>query len=251
MFCFYKNWKSSKTVCPVLATQSRVSQVACHSRDIAGQFWRLVREWKVQSRGIHRDFRGLARDSLASETSSRKKHLENFSKLLVWSVLAGVTGDYLATFLSHEKRVFCIVRAVFKIFFSFSLKLFVTVHFLFHLKLPKHSVSPPSNSIVASFFSKSSRKCMGFLFIFYVLSIIFLPFWVVIVFRVILCSISLLLECWVWLVLFDADFIWCHIVGHIVLIFVLYFGVCWVFILIWKMGLVLFLCFTPFMSMRV
>ena len=41
-------------------------------------FWRLVREWKVQSRGLHRDFLDLARDSLASETSSRENHLVNF-----------------------------------------------------------------------------------------------------------------------------------------------------------------------------
>ena len=80
IFCLYKNWKFQKQCCPVLATQSRVIQVAWHSCELAGRFWRLVREWKVQSRGVHRDFRGLARDSLASETSSRKKHLANFFK---------------------------------------------------------------------------------------------------------------------------------------------------------------------------
>ena len=71
-----------KHFCPVLATQSRVSQVACHSHELTGQFCQLVPKWKVQSRGVHRDFRGSARDSLASKTSSREKHLENFSKLL-------------------------------------------------------------------------------------------------------------------------------------------------------------------------
>ena len=84
--CFWKVFCSSKTenfkkqYCPVLVTQSRVSQVACHSYELAGQFWRLIREWKVQSRGVHRDFRGSARDSLASKTSSREKHLANFLK---------------------------------------------------------------------------------------------------------------------------------------------------------------------------
>ena len=132
--CFWKVFCSSKTenfkkhFCPVLATQSRVSQVACHNRKLAGQFWRLVHEWKVQSRGIHRDFRDLARDSLTSETSSREKHLENFSKLLFWSVLVGGSGDYLATYLSREKRVFCTVRAVFKIFFSFPSNFFLLWH---------------------------------------------------------------------------------------------------------------------------
>ena len=139
-FVFYKNWKSSKTMCPILATQSRVSQVVCHSCEIAGLFWRLVREWKVQSQEVHRNFRGSARDSLASETSSRKKHLENFSKLLTWSVLAGVSGDYLATYLSCEKRVFCTVKAVFKIFFSFSSNFLWLFIFSLNYLLPKRSV---------------------------------------------------------------------------------------------------------------
>ena len=43
--------------------------------------WRLVREWKVQSREVHKDFRGSDHDSLASGTSGRKIHLENFSKV--------------------------------------------------------------------------------------------------------------------------------------------------------------------------
>ena len=108
--------KISKTFLPcfgdsVAGKSSRTPQPRAR-----GLIWRLVREWKVQSWGVHRDFHGSARGSLASKFSSHEKHLENFSKLLVWSVLAGVTGDYLATFLSHEKRVFCIVRAVFKIF---------------------------------------------------------------------------------------------------------------------------------------
>ena len=90
VFCFYKNWKFQKQCYPVLAAQSQIIQVARHSRELVSQFWWLIREWKVQSRGIHRDFHGLARNSLASETSSREKHLANFSNLLAWSVLAGV-----------------------------------------------------------------------------------------------------------------------------------------------------------------
>ena len=64
--------------------------VACHSRELAGQFWQLVCEWKIQSRGLHRDFHGSARDSLAGRPSSREKHLENFFKILSLSVLAAV-----------------------------------------------------------------------------------------------------------------------------------------------------------------
>ena len=81
-FVFTKTEKFQKQCCPVLATQSRVIQVACYSRELAGWFWRLVREWKVQSWGVHRDFHYLAHDSLASETSSREKHLANFFKSL-------------------------------------------------------------------------------------------------------------------------------------------------------------------------
>ena len=43
------------------------------SRDLV---WRLVRGWRFQSRGVHRDFRGLPRDSLVGKTSSREKHLD-------------------------------------------------------------------------------------------------------------------------------------------------------------------------------
>ena len=64
VFCSLKLKDFKNDFCPILATQSRVSPVACHSRELASQFWRLVHEWKVQSRGSLRDFRGSARDSL-------------------------------------------------------------------------------------------------------------------------------------------------------------------------------------------
>ena len=44
-----------------------------------GSIWRLVRGWKVQLQGVHRDFRGSPRDFLASRLSSGEKHLEKFS----------------------------------------------------------------------------------------------------------------------------------------------------------------------------
>ena len=147
-----------------LATLSRVSQVACHSRELAGQFWRLVREWKVQSWGVHRDFRDSARDSLASETSSREKHLANFSKLLAWSVLAGVSSDYLATYLSREKRVFCTVRAVFKIFFSFPSNFCDYSLSLSTVSFPNTTCHPLRTPFLLYLNSKSSRKRYGFSF---------------------------------------------------------------------------------------
>ena len=85
---FLKSENFKNHFCPVLATHSRVSQVAGLSREFASQFWRLVREWKVQSQGLLRDFRGSTRDSLAGRPSSHEKHLENFFKILSLSVLA-------------------------------------------------------------------------------------------------------------------------------------------------------------------
>ena len=112
VFCFYKNWKFQKLCCPILATQSQVRQVACQSRELAGRFWRLVREWKVQSRRVHRDFCGSARDSFASETSSRKKHLANFFKTFGLKCFGGCLGDWLVTSISREKCVFCVSKTV-------------------------------------------------------------------------------------------------------------------------------------------
>ena len=106
VFCFYKNWKFQKQCCPVLATQSRVKQVACHNHELAGQFWWHVHKWKVQSRGVHREFRGSARNSLAGRPSSREKHLENFFIILTFSVLAACPSDLLATHPSRKKHVF-------------------------------------------------------------------------------------------------------------------------------------------------
>ena len=109
-----KIWYFQKSCfCPVLAAQSRVCQVASISRIFAGQFWRLVREWKVQSRDSLRDFRGSARDSLAGRPSSREKHLEKFFKIFLLSILAAWAGDCVATWTSRENRVFWSYRGSF------------------------------------------------------------------------------------------------------------------------------------------
>ena len=44
-----------------------------------GLVWQLVREWKVQSRVVYRDFRGSHCDFLIGRLSSHEKHLENIS----------------------------------------------------------------------------------------------------------------------------------------------------------------------------
>ena len=80
--------------------------------------WPLVRGWRFQSRGVHRDFRDLPCDSLTGRTSSREKHLDKFFKNLV----SGVSRLVLATCFSHENCVFCILRVIFKVVFkNFSL----------------------------------------------------------------------------------------------------------------------------------
>ena len=89
-----------------MATQSRVSQVASLSRVFAGHFWRLVRKWKVQSRGLLKDFRGSARNSFAGRPSSREKHLEKFFQIFVLECFGGsiwrLFGD---SFQSRKSRV--------------------------------------------------------------------------------------------------------------------------------------------------
>ena len=151
-----KNFKNQG--CPVLATQLRIIQVACYSRELTSCFWRLVREWKVQSRGVHRDFNDSARDSLASRPSSHEKHLENFFRILTLSVLAVCPGDLLATHFSRKKHVFCVSKTVFKTFSVFpstfcdgslsspflsQLKLTQTLHVTLY-KLHFYTFSPPN-----------------------------------------------------------------------------------------------------------
>ena len=101
-FVFTKIENFQKQCCPVLVTQSRVIQVACYSRELTCWFWRLVREWKVQSRGVHRDFCGSARDSFAGRPSNREKHWEIFFSILSLSVLAACPSDL---FQSRKTRV--------------------------------------------------------------------------------------------------------------------------------------------------
>ena len=182
VFCFYKNWKfrqQKKQCCPVLATQSRAIQVACHSRELAGRFWRFVREWKVQSRGVHRDFHGSARDSLASETSSRGKLLANFFK----------------TFLVFPRT-----------FYDYSLSLSTETD----PNTPCHFLQTP---FLHHLISRSSRKMYGFSLshlIFHVLSIISLIFELSLCFEIYCVRTCFCLDCWVWVGCFCC---WFHLLS--------------------------------------
>ena len=80
-FVFTKTEKFQKQCCPV---------------------WRLVHKWEVQLRGVHKDFRGSARDSLTSETSSREKHFANFFKSFGLKCFGECSGDL---YQSRKTRV--------------------------------------------------------------------------------------------------------------------------------------------------
>ena len=113
VFCFFaklSKFSKKKQCCPVLATQSRVDPVACPSHEslqkIFATHWRVnvpvmkntqnifqnlgfycfsqlslatCSRLEVLVATVLRDFHNLRHDFLAGRTSSRKKHLENFS----------------------------------------------------------------------------------------------------------------------------------------------------------------------------
>ena len=123
--------------------------------------WRLVHGWKVQLRGVHRDFRGLPRDFLASRPSSHEKNLENFSNcFLVFWWLALATCMQLDLV---EKSHVLHFKGRFQNFLVFP-RTFVTVHCLPHFNSLSNS---PCLSQKLHFSStsqhQSSRKDIGFL----------------------------------------------------------------------------------------
>ena len=121
--------------------------------------WWLDRGLKVQSREVHRDFRISDRNSLMSGTFSREKHLENFSKVFLLSVLAVGSSDLHATWFSCKNRVFCANRSVFKCFQFFFPRIFVTFHYLPYLKHSQtHRVTLEQTSIFTSFQLKIFKK---------------------------------------------------------------------------------------------
>ena len=88
--------------------------------------------------------------------------------------LATWSGDLFATRLSHENRVFCALRTVFKKLFSFPSNI-LTVHCLVHSSLSQtHRVSLQNPPFSSSSLLQPSRKGMGcHLFSKYFLSIAF------------------------------------------------------------------------------
>ena len=127
-FVFTKTEKFQKTVLPyfgdsVAGHPSRMLQPRAHVLILA-----------TCSRGVHRDFRGSARDSLAGRPSSREKHLENFFTIFPLSVLAACPGVLLATCLSRDNACSTFRRQFLKLF-QFFPRIFVTIHCLPHFSL--------------------------------------------------------------------------------------------------------------------
>ena len=158
VFCFYKNWKISKTVLPyfgdlvtghlsrmpqsqaggsVLVTCSRVEGPVAKGTQIFSRLsLRLLREWNFQSR------------------KTLSKFFQNFWLKVFWRVK-------LTTYLSREKCVFCIVRAVLKTF-----SVFPQTFYDYSLSLTTESnPNTSSHSLQTPFLHhlnlKSSRKGMG------------------------------------------------------------------------------------------
>ena len=79
-------------------------------------------------------FRSSLRDFLTDGPSSREKHLDKIFPIFVSRVLATWFGDLFVTHFSCKNRMFCALRTVFKIFFSFP-SFTLTVHCLVHSSL--------------------------------------------------------------------------------------------------------------------
>ena len=187
VFCFYKNWKISKTVLPCfgdsvaghssrmlqprargsfLATCSQVEGLVTRGTQKFSQLnLRLPREWDFQSR----------------------KTLSKFFQIFRLEVLWRVS---LATCFSREKHVFCVSKTVFKTFLVFPSNFCdcsLSSHFSLNWNWPKHS----SNSISASSHLKIFKKkvwVFSVLLDFSCFKYYFLDFWAVTVFWDILCS---------------------------------------------------------------
>ena len=164
-FVLTKTENFKKHCCPILATQSRVRQVACHNRELAVSFGDLFVSGRSSREGYTKIFVAQLMTPSWVRLPVAKNTQQIFSKLLAWSVLAGDIGDFLATYLSREKHVFCTVRAVFKTFFSFPLNFLWLFTFSVNWNYPNtpcHSLQTP---FLLHFFSNLQEKGMDLLFL--------------------------------------------------------------------------------------
>ena len=150
-----------------------------------------------------RDFRDLPHNSLASRTSSRKKHLDKFFKIFVWSVLATDPGDFLATWLSRKNRVFCANRSIFKHFqFSLELLWLFIVFLISSLSQTHRALNPKPPLLIISPTSFSKKKVWVSIFSLY-FTYIWVYFFILWDFVVFVCFAMIrtwvCLKCWIWL----------------------------------------------------
>ena len=109
---------------------------------------------------VLRDFRGLPHDSLASRTFSREKHLENFFKICVLSVLVTCTRLDLGAIIVCFAQIGQFLNV-----FSFSLELFsIFIVFLISSLSQTHCALNTNLHCWSSLQPHSLRKRYGFLF---------------------------------------------------------------------------------------
>ena len=105
---------------------------------------------------LYRNFYGSLCDFLVGGPSSRKKHLENFSKILSLKCLVTCLGDLFATWFSCEKCMSCALRTVFP-------RTFLIVHCHVRTTFSQTHHVLLKNPLFSSFSQlQSSRKGMGF-----------------------------------------------------------------------------------------
>ena len=162
VFCFYKNWKNSKTVLPcfgdsVVGHLSRMLQPRAHGLFLAtcSQVEGLV------ARGTQR-FSQLSSRLPREWDFQLRKTLTKFFQISWLEVFWRVTLATDWQLVSVAKNTFFAFQRQFLKLFQFFPRIFMIVHCFPHFSLnwnwPKHSVSHSSNSIFASFLLQSSRK---------------------------------------------------------------------------------------------
>ena len=121
--------------------------------------WRLVCEWKLQSRGVLKMFRCSHRNFLADGPSSREKHLDKFFQFLTQGFWRFVRNSF-------QLRKSCVLRFKDSFLKKFSFPSFIlTVHCLVSSSLSQtHRVSHKIHHFSSSSLVQTSRKGMGFLF---------------------------------------------------------------------------------------
>ena len=170
-----------------------------------GLVWRLIHEWKLQSRGYTKVFMAPFATSSWVDLPIAKNTQTIFFKILALRCLATCPGDLSVTWFSREKCVFCILRTIFKTF-QFSLELlwlFIVFPVYTSLKL---TVSLSKNHhFCSSFLFNPQEKGMGFLILTKYFMFIALFSWIFELLRFVIyddSDMGWVRVCWVWVFFF-------------------------------------------------